>query len=71
MSLFLEEVAHAYKEELYWLAKRVALNRERAGVHYRSDSEAGEFIATRCKAKIMAHCNDIKGLFTKAAGEWS
>jgi hypothetical protein len=71
LSLFLEEAAPAYRDELYWLAERVAFNRERAGVHYESDTKAGRFIARKCKAKIMASCPDIKRLFTEAANEWS
>jgi len=72
MSLFLEEVAPAYTYELEWLAERVALNRERAGVHYRSDTEAGKFIAEKCKAKIMAlpTGSKIKELFEEAKKEW-
>jgi hypothetical protein len=31
--------------ELVWLARRIAINRERAGVHYRSDSTAGMHLA--------------------------
>ncbi|WP_158626785.1 phosphatase PAP2 family protein [Bradyrhizobium sp. RP6] len=72
MSLFLEEVACSYKCELEWLADRVAVNRERAGVHYRSDTEAGKFIAEKCKAKIMALpvSSKTKMLFEAAKTEW-
>jgi hypothetical protein len=34
-----------YTRQLEWLAHRVAVNRERAGVHYPSDSRAGRHIA--------------------------
>lgn len=34
-----------YKPQLKWMAKRVAANRERAGVHYQSDSLAGQYLA--------------------------
>ena len=34
-----------YATQLHWLAYRVAVNRERAGVHYPSDSKAGRHIA--------------------------
>jgi membrane-associated phospholipid phosphatase len=34
-----------YQTQLEWLAERVAINRERAGIHYRSDSIAGKHLA--------------------------
>jgi hypothetical protein len=33
-----------YKKQLKWLARRVARNRERAGLHYESDSAAGQWL---------------------------
>jgi hypothetical protein len=39
--------ASRYKEQLKWLAKRVAANRERAGLHYPSDSAGGRYLAVR------------------------
>jgi hypothetical protein len=40
-------------DELMWLADRVATNRERAGLHYRSDSVAGRMIALNIRNKLM------------------
>jgi membrane-associated phospholipid phosphatase len=34
-----------YKEQLEWLADRVAVNRERAGIHYPSDTSGGKHLA--------------------------
>lgn len=34
-----------YRPQLWWLAARVAVNRERAGLHYPSDSKAGCYLA--------------------------
>jgi hypothetical protein len=58
--------------ELKWLADRVAKNRERAGVHYQSDSIAGEVIATNLcnmlnSAATYPVYNDV---LTRAQGEW-
>lgn len=40
------------------LANRVARNREIAGLHYRSDSEAGETLAAQVFAVLSAHTGD-------------
>ena len=71
LSLFLAEAAPYYRDDLYWLAERVALNRERAGVHYPSDTAAGKFIAEQCLATIKAKCADIPTLFGEAYLEWT
>jgi acid phosphatase (class A) len=52
ISQFLKLVAPEYWDQLKWLAKRVALNRERAGFHYRSDSRGGRHLAAEL-AKIV------------------
>jgi hypothetical protein len=73
MSLFLAEVLPDYKNELDWLARRVAFNRERAGVHYPSDTAAGEFIAKACVDLIKTpnRCPNITNLFVEAKDEWT
>jgi hypothetical protein len=82
LSLFLEQTqkmqpAQAapgyYEKQLYWLAERVAFNRERAGVHYPSDTAAGKVIAEECMAMIMHNndCPDIQQLFIDARDEWT
>jgi hypothetical protein len=45
ISRCLKYVAPDYWPQLKWLAKRVALNRERAGFHYPSDSQGGRHLA--------------------------
>jgi hypothetical protein len=47
------------------------LNRERAGVHYPSDTAAGKFIAEQCLATIKTNCTDIRTLFGEANLEWT
>jgi hypothetical protein len=37
--------ASEFKGPLLWLARRQAKNRERAGLHYRSDSDASRWLA--------------------------
>ena len=56
MSLLLERInpnmkAH-FGVELDWLANRVAKGRERAGLHYPSDSQAGIALATEVDALL-------------------
>ena len=72
LTLLLTEVAPSFKDQLEWLAKRVALNRERAGVHYRSDTDAGEFIAGECVKSIKdeVKCPKISGLIKAANAEY-
>jgi hypothetical protein len=71
LSLLLEKTTPCYKDELYWLAERVALNRERLGVHYPSDTAAGKFIAQKCVESIKAaNCPEITDLLKKARSEW-
>jgi hypothetical protein len=53
------------KVELDWLAARVAKNRERAGLHYPSDSAAGAKIAAEIHRLLIAGT-----LATTAAGEF-
>jgi hypothetical protein len=71
MTLTLSVVAPEYKEQLEWLAERVALNRERAGVHYASDSRAGKFLAQECFNRMYStECPMIKCLIDDAARQW-
>jgi hypothetical protein len=53
ISQLLAEVAPRYAAQLGWLADRVAINRERAGFHYRSDSDAGKFLAAEIFRRLM------------------
>jgi hypothetical protein len=49
-------VRSRFADELDWLAKRIAMNRERAGVHYESDSIAGEALAKYVASHVLAPC---------------
>jgi len=71
LSKFLARVSPDYTDQLDWLADRVALNRERAGVHYPSDTAGGKHIAYACMVMIDDYCDDIKDLFYKAKKEWT
>jgi hypothetical protein len=56
---------------LDWLAGRVALNRERGGFHYRSDSDAGLFLAQECFNRLNLATNPrFTALLAAARGEW-
>ncbi|WP_439580593.1 hypothetical protein [Elioraea sp.] len=43
-----------YRDQLFWLARRITLNRERGGFHYRSDSDAGECLAQKVFKRLTA-----------------
>jgi len=62
-----------YASELKWLAARVAKNRERAGLHYPSDSLAGAFLADFVTADLKAGLSPtiVTPLLKAAAEEWS
>jgi hypothetical protein len=71
----------AAKETLMALARRVARNREIAGLHYPSDSAAGAALALAAFAKLSKHTGTgqnaahytLKSFgeaVTKAAAEW-
>jgi hypothetical protein len=47
------EIAAKFGTELDWLADRIARNRERAGMHYRSDSVAGKALAEYLEGTII------------------
>jgi hypothetical protein len=63
-----------YKEQLEWLADRVAVNRERAGFHYRSDSLGGAFIAGEIFNNYLMNnlsaCPTFEATYYAAKAEW-
>ena len=63
---------HTMVPHLCQIAKDVAENREWAGVHYDSDSEAGKCIAQELKEILLDRGNKtgVKELFEKAKKEW-
>ena len=60
-----------YKNQLEWLADRVATNRERAGLHYHSDSQAGQFLANAVFTLLKANNNNYYPLFAQALTDGS
>lgn len=73
MSYLLAEVLPHWNDQLEWLASRVAFNRERAGVHYPSDSAAGKVIARACVdlIKDRTRCPETGHLFDAVVTEWA
>ena len=58
---------HEIGRELYKIAEQVAVNREWAGLHYRSDSEAGKQLAR----ELFPYIEDAyEATFAAAAREW-
>jgi hypothetical protein len=56
-----------FKEQLKWLAKRVATNRERAGLHYPSDSLAGRYLAQQIfDTMLKVNHNNLYTIFYRA-----
>jgi membrane-associated phospholipid phosphatase len=67
-----------YKDALSWLARRLSYNRERGGFHYRSDTDAGEWLAQRMFDRLIALADGptpkaapvIARIFKEARAEW-
>jgi hypothetical protein len=70
MSLFMQQAVPDYKDQLDWLAHRVAFNRERGGFHYPSDTRCGKHLAEGCLKLIADKCPTIVKLFKEAGDEW-
>jgi len=61
--------------ELAWLADRVATNRERAGLHYQTDSVGGQKIAQKIESLLTTNPGKIvsatfDSILTAAKAEW-
>lgn len=69
LSLCLAELVPAAKRPLEALAHRVAKNRERAGVHYPSDSSAGVKLAYGCLERLKT-CKTFLDMMAAAKREW-
>ena len=70
LSLCLAEIVPAATLPLQSLALRVATNREVAGVHYPSDSRAGERLANACFERLKT-CHSFIDAMAAARAEWS
>lgn len=69
MYLMARTLAHLGPEkhdEIMSIAKNVAVNRERAGVNYPSDTEAGQELADRIFAILTSECEMFQSMLEKA-----
>jgi hypothetical protein len=67
---------HPARNLLHPLADRIAINREVMGLHYRSDSEAGKYLAEKIKGVIEDVANHAQPSIVRvtlgdAMGEWA
>jgi hypothetical protein len=56
--------------EIMEIAENVAANRERAGLNYPSDTEAGKNLAEHLFEILRTQCADFRSLLEKAKAEW-
>lgn len=52
------------------LAERIGHNREIAGLHYESDTLAGQSIARQAFEKVLPRCRSFQAILDEARGEW-
>jgi hypothetical protein len=68
-------VKNTVGKELLWLADRVAKNRERAGLHYPSDSAGGKKLAEEINKKLMLNTSVdypiLDAMLKAAKKEWA
>ncbi|SRR6266851_6605865 len=69
MSLTLADLMPARADEINERAKRVALNRERAGVNYRSDTVAGRQLAGEMFRILRDECPRFQTTFAQAKND--
>lgn len=62
--------AKGTRDAMFELSRRVALNREIAGLHYASDSAAGKSIASQL-LPILHDCASYQSVFNDALQEWA
>jgi membrane-associated phospholipid phosphatase len=65
----IDRIEHRYGPQLKWLAKRIAENRERLGVHFASDSAGGRLLADKT-FKELVEIPSCKALIEQATEEW-
>ncbi|MFT6459592.1 MAG: hypothetical protein ACJARR_002693 [Pseudophaeobacter arcticus] len=70
-ALFDEGEAHAMARYAAALAQRIAENREIAGVHFRSDTQAGQQLAKDTFHGFLKEMPEVKALLAEARAEWS
>ena len=70
-ALFDEGEDHAMARYAAALAQRISENREIAGVHFRSDTQAGQQLAKDTFHGFLKEMPEVKDLLTQARAEWS
>lgn len=72
MYLMAETLAHLVRDreaDIMAIAKNVAVNRERAGLNYPSDTKAGKRLAERVFGILRSECATFEAVLTKAKTE--
>ena len=69
LAYLLQELDPSSAETYLAAAKRIAENREIAGLHFPSDSEAGRLLARQLADQLLSHPN-FKRLMKEARKEW-
>lgn len=69
IALCLVDVAPHAKDQLYALAERIGRNREIAGLHFRSDTEAGFAVADQAHP-LLRRCESYDRILERAKREW-
>ena len=72
MYLMAETLAHLFRDreaDIMAIAKNVAVNRERAGLNYPSDTKAGQRLAERVFGILRSECAMFEAVLTKAKTE--
>jgi hypothetical protein len=67
--------SYRFTGPLLWLGDRLGRNRERAGLHYRSDSDASRWLAGAISALLTAKngidCPTVRRVLRMARAEWA
>jgi len=71
MALTLAHLVPSAEDQLMKCAWAVAVNREIAGLHYRSDTVAGQHLAQKVFEILTTECDMFKQNLESAKGEWN
>jgi hypothetical protein len=70
MALVLAHLVPASRERLKAIADNVAVNRERAGLNYPTDTEAGTTLARTIFDRVTTHGTRFQSVLHDATAEW-